>query len=141
MKNDYSLELTLTSDNEMDPPFTMTLPEESMVVPDLDIFPGQSWAKIPIYKLDDSLDENTWILGTLVSQEYYTYFDLSNPDGNITMGIGNKNPDFMRPIPPSPGPSPSPIPQQIKDNGVVIGLLFAIMVVTCLICCLLYKKR
>lgn len=40
MKNDYSLELTLTSDNEMDPPFTMTLPEESMVVPDLDIFPG-----------------------------------------------------------------------------------------------------
>ena len=68
---------------------------------------------------------------------------MSREDGNIYMGIGQKNPDFRRPDPVNPddGGGDSPIPQHIKDNGVVIGLVFTIILVTCLICALLYKKK
>ena len=60
------------------------------------------------------------------------------------MGIAQKNPDFMRPE-PSPTPSPDdgggdgPIP--IHKNHVLVGLLVAILIVSGLICGLLYKKK
>jgi hypothetical protein len=61
------------------------------------------------------------------------------------LGIGKKNPDFMKPDPPTP---PTPVnpddpsdPSSDKNPAVLIGLTSAIIVVTLLICCLLFKRK
>ena len=54
------------------------------------------------------------------------------------MGIGEKNPDFMKPDPINPDDPTNP---SGSENTVIIGLVVAILVVTCLICFLLYRKK
>lgn len=68
---------------------------------------------------------------------------MSREDGDIYLGIGEKNPNFMKPDHPDNPVKPddggnTPIH---KDSRVIVGLAIAILIVSGLICCLMYKKK
>jgi hypothetical protein len=80
----------------------------------------------------------------MFSEKYYTYIDASDTseDHTVLMGIGEKNPDFMKPDPPTPvNPDDPSNPDQPHENTFLIAIISAILLVTCLICAILFKRK
>jgi hypothetical protein len=83
----------------------------------------------------------------MFSEKYYTYIDASDTseDHTVLMGIGEKNPDFMKPDPPTPvnpdDPDDPSNPDQPHENTFLIAIISAILLVTCLICAILFKRK
>ena len=83
----------------------------------------------------------------MFSEKYYTYIDASDTseDSKVFMGIGEKNPDFMKPDPPTPinpdDPDDPSNPDHSHENTFLIAIISAILLVTCLICVILFKRK
>jgi hypothetical protein len=48
---------------------------------------------LPFYNNKNTMN-NTWVLGSIVMDNYYTVFDLTPADGSVSVGVAKKNPKF-----------------------------------------------
>jgi hypothetical protein len=48
---------------------------------------------LPFYNNKDTMN-NTWVLGSIVMDNYYTVFDLTPADGSVSIGVAKKNTNF-----------------------------------------------
>ena len=78
--------------------------------------------------------ENTWVLGSIVMNNYYTVFDLTPADGSLSIGVAKKNPMFIHPY-------SNTIPEVIKKHMVAIAAVVITVLLVCLAGGFLYKRR
>jgi hypothetical protein len=50
---------------------------------------------LPFYNNKDTMND-TWVLGSIVLNNYYTVFDLTPEDGSLSIGVAKKNPTFVK---------------------------------------------
>jgi len=87
------MNITLTDELQKD--FVIQLTEEMMLREDTSGMMVDNACFLPFYNNKKTLDENVWVLGSIVMKDYYTVYDLSPGDESLSIGIGKKNPTFI----------------------------------------------
>ena len=93
VKNAFGMNITLTDELQKD--FVIQLTEEMMLREDTSGKMVDNACFLPFYNNKKTLDENEWVLGSIVMKDYYTVYDLSPGDESLSIGIGKKNPTFI----------------------------------------------
>lgn len=103
---------------------------------------GTKFCVFPFYENKGSED---WIIGTIITRDYYTVYDLSNEDGSgdIHMKMGKKNPAYEKKpdVPGGDGGDDGPTPDGPKQTEVVVIILAVVIVIATLILLYVCIKR
>lgn len=88
---DFGITLTLADEHQQE--FVIELPKEKML---RDGGPGLGYdhsCVLPFYKIKDAYTK-TWVVGSIILEDYYSVYDFTNSNGNIATGLGKKDPTF-----------------------------------------------
>ena len=86
---------------------------------------GNKICRFPFFMHDTS---NDWILGSIISKDYYSIFDLSGQAEDITLTMGLKNPDYQK-KPDVPGGGGDDTPSEESKSTVVVIILAVVVVI------------
>ena len=80
----------------------------------------------------------TWVVGSIVLDDFYTVYDLSSSTGDLSVGIAPKSPNFD---PDSDDGGGGFTPENIKKHAGLIATILIFLGIGCLTCGFIYKKR
>lgn len=72
-----------------------------------------------------------WIIGSIISKDYYSVFDLSSPGDGVTLTMGLKNPKYEK-KPDVPGGNDDDKPAKASHTEVVVIILASFIVIATL---------
>jgi hypothetical protein len=95
---------------------------------------------LPFYNNRNALS-NTWVLGSIAMQNYYTVYDLTPADGSVSIGVAKKNLtyDYTNFIDDNGN---LPEPHKMADRPKVVVVVFIVVfVLACLVGLIFCKKN
>ena len=89
---------------------------------------------LPFYS-NAGTNPNTWVVGSIVLDSYYTVYDLT---GDLSVGIAPKSPNFDPDIDTGGGGFS---PENIRKHGGLRATIIMFVGIGCTTCGLIYKRK
>ena len=90
---------------------------------------------LPFYNTADT-SPNTWIVGSIVLDDFYSVYDFTAENGDVAVGLGHKDPSFDY-----TSGGGGIIPEHIKKHGAVIATVIIFVIIGLAVCGFIYKKK
>lgn len=133
MNTPYGMTLTLSDGKGKD--FVIEVSESQMLRDVNNVIPTSNKACFLPFYTNRKTQPNTWVVGSLVMNNYYTVYDLTPSDGSLSFGIAPKNPKFGEDVHPVDPPTP------LKDHKAALIAVVLTMLILGLFAFCLYRKH
>lgn len=138
VKGPFGMKITLTDEHDQE--FILELTEEQMLRDVTGLAMVDKACFLPFYN-SAKTSPNTWVVGSIVLDSFYTVYDLTSETGDLAVGIQQKSPNFVPDTDDGGGGGGGITPEDIKRHGALIATIIVFLIIGAMICCFLYKKK